>query len=253
MSDDTEQQLHSDIRSMETRFARLQIATRESIKKRKVPPEDLVANISAYRSFCAVMIGDDQYLADSQKELKSEDNVNKIFTLISPFLSFLDFEILEDIIKDLGADSDRQNLAEYKTSLKDFLNSWKVEPHKIFHDESELGSKVKLCFKLDTKSLSMYRDVKASIARIFKVQVSDLQLYSIKEGCIELVFLIPLEAIIKCLPLKSLSRSFSEVRPRILKIILLDGDRSESVDFRVSRALGNENVESKTYRMSLKS
>ena len=187
-------QLHSEIRSMERRFARLQTATRESIKKRNVFLDCLAGHLSAYRMFPAVRRKEDVFLADCQDELKAADSVDKVFAIVSPFLSFLDFEILEDIInsKDLGADSDRQALAEYIRSLKVFLNSWKVEPHKICRDESGLSRhQVKLCFKLDTDSLSMYRDVKVAIARVLGVQVHALQLCSIEDGCIELVFLVP--------------------------------------------------------------
>ena len=219
------EQLHSDIRSMEKQFARLQTATRESIKERKIPLICLIGHISAYRTFPAVMKREDKLLADRQDDLEKADSVDRIFAIISPFLSFLDFEILEDIInnKKLGADSDRQSLAEYIQCLKEFLNSWRVEPHKICHDESELlGSRAKLCFKLDTDSLSMYRDVKVAIARILEVQVCALQLCSIDDGCIKLVFLFPKIAVGSILPLKSLSSKLSEMEPQVLKITLVD-------------------------------
>ena len=164
------------------------------------------------------------------------DSVNKIFTIVSPFLSFLDFEILEDIInnEDIGADSDRQNLAEYIRSLKAFLNLWKVDPQKVCCDESELSrSRAKLCFKLDTDSLALYRDVKAAIARVLGVQVYALQLYSIEDGCIELVFLLPKIAISSLLPLSSLSSMLSKVWPQILKVILVDGNTSEEIVLKV--------------------
>ena len=236
LDDDTEQ-LHNDIRSIERKFSKLLTSTRKSIKNRKVPSDELVAFLSPYKSSRAVRKGEDRTLADRQDDLEREENVNKIFTIISPFLSFLDFGILEDMIndKEVGADSDRENLADYIVSLKQFLNSWKVEPRKIIRDENELiGSRVKLCFKLETESLSMYRNVKANIAQILEVPVSALQLCSIEEGCIELVFLITREAISKFLPLESLRSSLSDLRPRILKLTLIDGERTESVDMRVS-------------------
>ena len=234
-SDDSKQ-LHSEIRSMERRFARLQTATRESVKRRNVPLDCLVGHLSAYRMFPAVRRKEDVFLADCQDELKAADSVDKVFAIVSPFLSFLDFEILEDIIntKDLGADSDRQALAEYIRSLKVFLNSWKVEPRKTYCDESGLSThRVKLCFKLDTDSLSMYRDVKVAIARILEIQVYALQLCSIEDGCIELVFLVPKVAIGSLLPLESLSNKLSEVDPQVLKVTLVDGHTTKSVILKV--------------------
>ena len=233
---DSIEELHSDIKSMVKRFARLQTATRESIKERNVPPECLIGHLSAYRMFPTVMKEEDKLLAHRQEDLERAESIDKIFSIISPFLSFLDFEILEDIInsKDVGADGDRQNLEEYVRILKEFLDSWKVEPRKICCDESELlGSRVKLGFKLDTDSLSMYRDVKFAIARILDIKVNALQLYSIEEGCVELVFLFPKVAISSLLPLESLGDKLSEVKPQALKIKLVDGNTTESVVFKV--------------------
>ena len=200
-------------------------------------PLSLVALLSAYRANVAVMKKEDKLLADRQEDLERADDVDKIFVIMSPFLSFLDFEILEDIInsKNLGADSDRQNLADYIRSLKELLDSWKVEPFKVLRDESELlRSRATLCFKLDADSLSMYRDVKVAIARVLGVQVYALQLCSIEDGCIELVFLVPKVAIGSLLPLESLSNKLSVVEPQVLKVTLVDGNTTESVVLKVS-------------------
>ena len=239
-NDDDVKQLHSEIKSMEKRFARFLTATRDSIKERKVPPECLVALLSAYRMFPAVRKREDKLLADRQEDLESANSIDKIFTIVAPFLSFLDFEILEDIInnKDLGTESDRHNLTEYSRSLKEFLNSWKVEPWKICHNEQELlRSRVKLYLKLDTDSLSMYRDVKVAIARILEVQLYTLQLCSVKDGCIELVFLFPIIARSIALPLQFLRYKLSELKPQVLKISIVDENINESLVLKVGFAI----------------
>ena len=235
-SDDAEQ-LRYDIKSMKIRFARLQTKTIKSISKRNVPLKRLISLLSAYRTFSAVLEREEEkLLADYQEELKAAGSVDEIFTIMSPFLSFLDYDILEDIIdnKDLGANSDRKNLAEYITSLKEFLNSWNVKPCKVCHDESALSrSRAKLCFKLDTDSLSMYRDVKIAVARILNIEVRALQLHSVEEGCLELVFLFPRIAVSSILPLKSLSGRLSEVKPQVHKVSLVDGNTTESAVIKV--------------------
>ena len=70
-------------------------------------------------------------LAHQQEELRRAASVDEIFVIISPFSSFLDFEILEDVIEKFGAESDQRDLATYFIELKKFLNAWKVEPCKI--------------------------------------------------------------------------------------------------------------------------
>ena len=191
--DDEVQQLNSDIRTMERKFAKLQLSIRESLKERHVPYMKLVDHLMAYRYLHSVLTDKSTlYLSHQQSDLEKAESMDNIFRILTPFWSFLDFELLEDIVDDrtLGADGDRQRLDEYSTSLKEFLYSWKVDAYEVCHHTSEsVESQVKLHFKLDTDSLAMYRDVKAAIARILDVQVHALQLYSIQEGCVELSFL----------------------------------------------------------------
>ena len=174
---DDEQQLTNDIKAIEQKFANLQKATRESLKKRNVDLLSLVALLTSYRMSRAVYKQSDMLLADQQEELRRAASVDEIFVIISPFWSFLDFEILEDMINKFGTKSDQRHLATYFTELKAFLNSRKVEPCK----NSRLGDNVKLCFVL-SEYLAIYRDLKMSIAKIFEVPVYAVHLHSIESG-----------------------------------------------------------------------
>ena len=196
----------------------------------------LKAHLLAYRHFRGVIRKESALLlSDRQRDLEKAESIDEIFVIVCPFWSFLDYEILEDIInsKDLGAESDRQNLAEYVTNLKDFLHSWRVEPRKVSRDDSESsGSRVKLHFKLDTNSLSMYRDVKIAIARILDIQVSALQLCSIEEGCTELVFLCPDTT--PSLPLSDEKKEkLFRIIPPVLKVVIIGFSDTETVLFEV--------------------
>ncbi len=84
----------------------------------------LVALLTSYRSSCAVIESEsNMLLAHQQEELRKAASVDEIFVIISPFWSFLDFEILEDVIEKFGTESDRCDLAKYVTELKKFLNT----------------------------------------------------------------------------------------------------------------------------------
>ena len=233
--DDITQQLNSDIETMERKFVHLQLSTRESLKKRNIPYKKLVDFLRNYRCFRSAMTNEQLQLLGQQSDLKKAESIDEVFCIVSPFWSFIDYRILEDIIssEDLGDDSDRQNLTAYITDLKEFLNSWKVEPHEIYRHKSErLESRVKLRLKLNTDTLSMYRDVKAAIARIFMLRVEELQLYSIEEGCIELAFL--------CLGITELpplsfekEEDLYRASPPILKVMLVDEHGIETALFEV--------------------
>ena len=146
--------MDSDIESMEMKFVYLKMSVRDSLKMRNVPSERLADFLMNYSFFKSVKIDNQALrLRDQLSALENAGSIDKIFHIISPFWSFIDYRILEKIIndKDLGDDLARQNLAEYTSDLKKFLNSWKVKPYKFCRYESEaLESPVKLHLKLDT-------------------------------------------------------------------------------------------------------
>ena len=216
---------------MEMKFVRLQLSVRDSLKMRNIPSGRLADFLLKYSFFHSVMTNNQALrLSDQQSDLENALSIDEIFRIISPFWSFIDYSLLEEIVNYLGADADQKNLAGYVESLNEFLNSWKVKPHKICRHESELlRSRVKLHIKLDTDTLLMYRDVKAAIARIFSLKVAELQLYSIEEGCIELVFLCP--DITQQLPLSL--EGLNTMRPSVLKVTLVDASETETIIFKV--------------------
>ncbi|XP_064385873.1 uncharacterized protein LOC135334572 isoform X3 [Halichondria panicea] len=233
--EDDKQQLTSDIKTIERKYIRLQTATRESLKKCNVELMSLVALLTSYRTSRAVIKSEsNMLLLDQQENLKRADSVDEIFVIVSPFWSFLDFEILEDVIESYGADSDRHNLATYVTELKEFLNTWKAKPCKISRlDDGK--TRMKLCFKLDTDSLAIYRDLKAAIARIFEIQVYALHLHSIEPGCIQLIFFC-----LEIVPIMALRSDqiaqLSQIIPSVLKVSLIHGSTSEVLFEREDRS-----------------
>ena len=237
--DDGIQQLNSDIESMEMKFVRLQLSLRDSLKERNISSGRLADFLMNHSSFRSVMTNKQALrLSNQQSDLENAGSIDEIFSVISPFWSFIDYRLLEEIINDLGADADQGNLAGYTTSFKEFLDSWKVDPCKICCHKNVLqGSQVKLYFKLDklwldTDTLLICRDVKAAIARIFSLKVTELQLYSIEEGCIELVFLSP--DITQHLPLSTeKNEALYSLRPSVLKVTLVDESETETVIFEV--------------------
>ena len=224
--DDSELQQLNDIRSLEKKYALLLTKTRESLKEKNVSPSALASHLSGYRfSVHPVMKDEKKLFADCQEDLRSASSIDAIFMSVAPFWSFLDYDVLEDIIEIFGTANDRQNLALYITNLKEFLDSWKVEPHKVsqYDFDRSADSQIKLCFKLDTESLSSYRHVKAAVARVLKVQLHTIQLCSIGEGCIELVFFCPSVIDYELLHSLACNEELSAINFPVLKITMVAG------------------------------
>ncbi len=161
-------------------------------------------------------------LANCFDDLEKAKSIETIFDLISRYMSFLDFELLKDIIKEHGDEKDKENLAKYIEKLKDFLQNWQVVP-LIVNESTE--DQTKLNFKLDTDSLTCYNEIKGAIARLFDLRsCSDVVVISIDSGCVELVFALPTTAV-KTLPSLTLSQiaEVAEWTPTVLNVKVLDG------------------------------
>ncbi len=237
-----EQQLSSDVRIIRNEYKVLQTWTRLSLKNRKTPPSELIARLSSYREYPAAMKKDDKLLADRYNDLEKAENIDKIFIIVAPFWSFLDFDILEDIINAFGIDEDKLKLKNYKLKLKEILSSWKVESlqsrclHVDADDNDDKGCQRLLCLKVDTHTMSTYRYVKDTIANILEVDMFALRVKTVEEGCIKLVFCCPKLSIIHLLPLsQSRNDQIKQIIPRILKMTTMDDKTAlESIIFQVT-------------------
>ncbi|XP_064382127.1 uncharacterized protein LOC135331030 isoform X2 [Halichondria panicea] len=237
-----EQQLSSDVRIIRNEYKVLQTWTRLSLKNRKTPPSELIARLSSYREYPAAMKKDDKLLADRYNDLEKAENIDKIFIIVAPFWSFLDFDILEDIINAFGIDEDKLKLKNYKLKLKEILSSWKVESlqsrclHVDADDNDDKGCQRLLCLKVDTHTMSTYRYVKDTIANILEVDMFALRVKTVEEGCIKLVFCCPKLSIIHLLPLsQSRNDQIKQIIPRILKMTTMDDKTAlESIIFQGS-------------------
>ncbi len=193
---------------------------RKSLKRREIRPQELSAFLLSFQSTPgALKMNSSLFINSYQQELNTADTIDAVFGIVSQFWSFLDYNLLENVVNEFGDDSDKEKFADYIKALQDFLSDWKVEPHKIQRSECPTTA-VKLCFKLDGDSLP-YRDIRVSIARIFKVHVSNVLIESIDNGCTKLVFLLPREAVV--LPLTAEQRKeIAELTPSVLHVLLLD-------------------------------
>ena len=115
---DQKEQFNSNIKSIQKKFADLLTSTRKSLKEKQVDLLDLVAHLMGFSLFSAVLVKQEALLADRCRDLENADSIDRIFVILSPFWSFLDYEILEAIIDEFGTDNDHSNLRQYVIDLK---------------------------------------------------------------------------------------------------------------------------------------
>jgi hypothetical protein len=162
------------------------------------------------------IIGIDKLVMFLQRQLDtelimSEKTVPKVQAAVLPFLSFCNFDVLEELIELYGTDNDKENLKEY---LGAFDKSIVVLKHNRVRLSHAMKDRDLICIKLgidvDKLQYDMVRRVKQRISRIIKVNRSKLQLRSIEEGCIELDFLVPASVSESAVDLRKKSRAFKQ-------------------------------------------
>ena len=136
-------------------------------------------------------------LSDVSDELQEAATVHDIFKFLSVrFASFLNFEIFKSIVQKFGNDKDHKKLEDYTARLEEYVNKHKISeffdinPALKEHDKTAK----KLILKVDYKKfqkLAKITNLKRALAKILNLKASAIQLYGIEDGCILVIFLVP--------------------------------------------------------------
>ena len=190
---DLEAQLLKDTECMIYSFATLVFKSCQSIKQ-KINPEGLAVCVLALDAFSDAAQVRSPLLKEEEREIRNASTVEKIFLVLKGHWSFINYGILEHIIKSCGTKEDKTNLQEYIQQLKEFCKRriFEVPPH-AYGSESKKQNWTKLTFKLDKKvpTLEDIRETQRLIAQILDLKPSTLYLCCVNEGCVQLLYLIP--------------------------------------------------------------
>ena len=219
----TQSNLNRDVLCIEKKYMGLLYKTRLSLKTRILPQELSTFLIKKFQ----ISISDTESrhclaTADHWEVIKKAESIDAIFGAINRQTTFLDYDILEDIIEVYGEDTDRENLAKYIENLEDFLESWKVQPQKIVRTErvSE-DNQTEMRFKLQSMPMvKCFQQLKKTIKKIFAPKNEcTIVLVSIGEGCVELIFLIPKLIAERSIPLTlSQKTQLAEMTPSVIRV-----------------------------------
>ena len=120
-------------------------------------------------------------------------------------MSFFNPELLGYIIETRGTRGNRVDFEKYKMKLDVFCKSIIIPPVFFSGEEQSLTLKKReeIKMKLDSndRRLQRLRDVKSAIAKILHVKEVVLCLVSVKDGCTEVVFLVPQFVVQQVFPL----------------------------------------------------
>ncbi len=214
---DLEVRLKSEARTMITTFSTLCNKVKQSLCDRQVPVKDVAYTIVSLKAF-TTDIG--VKVVESKDKLKMTEatSFTDLFLSLDDYISFFNYRILEHLIKIHGSPNDTKYLEEYMAKFDSFcqLNVFEI-PSKAFCTSRRNGRKFAFKCSKDVTSLKGVQSIQEQVAKILNLRPSAMQLYSIKKGCIELHFLIPVKALKHIFPISPNQNStLSDIGVKIL-------------------------------------
>ena len=179
------------------KFWRLHSRVYESLRERNIPVDRLVAHLLLLRAF-------DPVYKDSQKsalqsffqELRSAGSIGDVLFIIRDYFSFFNYRVIKHIVEGLGTDQDRVELQNYERDFDEYSK------RRVYECPPEYGSKsdaehVDLVVKVDSVfdefTVKELMNFEYRLSRIFFVTPqSVLRLCRVEEGCLQLIFQVPL-------------------------------------------------------------
>ncbi len=218
--------LDKDVRAVQKKFSSLTLALKKSLVN-YVEHCDLALFVSGLTVYDATKANYEKTFADIIPEIFECDSISKIFLILSNYWSWINYDLLQDIVDGVGNDSDKANIEKYKSdTLKPFLEKSLSEIPVSIYGRFRMKNFQKLVFKIGTDmeshSASSARRIKEKIAHHFGLEYRSILLARIEEGCLQITFLIPQIVIDTMFPLtQELQSTFS--------VIELEGKRIESI------------------------
>ena len=143
-------------------------------------------------------------LSDVSDKLQEAATIHAIFEFLSlRFASFLNYDIFKSIVQKFGNDKDHQKLEDYTARLEEYVNKHKIseffdinpalkEHNKTVKEHDKTAKELILKVDLEKfQKLAKIINLKRAIADIWDLKTSAIQFYGIEDGCVLVIFLIP--------------------------------------------------------------
>ena len=214
-----EAQLITSAESMKKKFAALLWKTIESFKCQGINPRTVINGVFALTEYEDPSVGK-PFLEREKEALSKAQNIDMIFDILRPHMTFFNYEILEFLIETIGSTEDKRILQEYLYDFRCFCRRSVFEvPKSIFGHSSEKAigqqyfhvkitkafksallsdhtaesepSSEKICAPELGISLENAKHIQRKLALLLKLKTSSLYLDSVSTGSTILTFFIP--------------------------------------------------------------
>ena len=119
-------------------------------------------------------------------------DIEEVKDLIEECSTYFDFRPVEYMIQNVGLERYRQLLEKYKEDFEHYIKRRVFEcPCEIGPPEAPNSTKLYVKLESDYDKLVDLKQFQCHLCLILEVSVHVLRLSSVKDGCIQLTFLIP--------------------------------------------------------------
>ena len=211
-----EKRLETDTRNIIYRFSDFRKATRDSLERR-IPLDnikDTILNLDGFVEGIGAKVLDS---SDADK-IERAENLSQVFIALCHYVSFFNFRIIEHLVHQYGTADDKRRLKKYCEQLNVFCERNVFEiPAKAFSMPQREAKEFALKCTQDMLTLRDVQRLKDTVNEILGLNYFTLQLCSIREGCVELRFLISAAIADHIFPVSPSQHSaLSEIGVRVL-------------------------------------
>ena len=190
--------LDDDVRKMQYQFGHVVTKTCKSVEER-IPVRMFAASILGLGAYDpAPQERDRSLLNEHREEIRKAESISEIFSILSAYWNYLNYEILEYTVDLHGTVEDEKRLENYNKQLHEFCKRRVFELPSPVSGSGTGGTlsprqekfSVKLNVQEDITCKELLR-IRTKIARILHVNLATLVIHHVDTGCVRLTFLIP--------------------------------------------------------------
>ncbi len=188
------------------KFASVVTCVKMALKCTGVTTKDLTDHLRELKSCCSYHIKGIKVLFFCEKLIKQiqeecEGDVCKVFSVLERYYSWINFGLIESIIDAfLGDDANVQRQwTKYQSHYKEYCSQRVCRIPKPLNVAQKLFKQPKkstrVIFKIDSEwnkiRFDRLNNIRASISGLLGLEPHTLYLYTVNQGCVELVFEVP--------------------------------------------------------------
>ena len=188
---DLTDRLRFESRRIMLKFQHVVSVAIKSLMRRGVTVDELLSHLTILETFDPVK--KEPSSSNCYKDLKKAKTIPTMFIELSNYFSFFNYDIIDQIITELGTEEDKQELQKYKDDFKLYAKRRICECSPQLGPVSEMGHAniiVKVDSHYEKYTVQELRDFRKRLIEILHIS-SVLRLCLAEKGCLQLTFQVP--------------------------------------------------------------